>query len=131
VRSGAQKKITGFMRIFKPYSVVTVPFPFTDKDYTKKRPALVISQEEYQKHTRHCVLAMITSAKQSRWKIDVLIQDIAAAGLPGSSVIRPKLFTLDERLILSELGELTKKDKEAVKNSWANFYCDDLKICIL
>jgi mRNA interferase MazF len=110
-----------FMQIFKPYSVVTVPFPFTDKDYTKKRPALVISQEEYQKYTHHCILAMITSAKQSGWGNDVPIQDIESTGLPGSSVIRPKLFTLDERLILSELGELSRKDKEAVKNSWGKF----------
>jgi mRNA interferase MazF len=109
------------MRIFKPYSIVTVPFPFTDKDYTKKRPALVISQEEYQKYTHHCILAMITSAKQSGWENDVPIQDIKAAGLPGASVVRPKLFTLDGRLILSELGELSEKDKEAVKNSWGRF----------
>jgi mRNA interferase MazF len=109
------------MRIFKPYSVVTVPFPFTDKDYTKKRPALVISQEEYQKYTHHCVLAMITSAKKSLWENDVPIQDIETAGLPGPSVIRLKLFTLDERLIIGELGKLSKKDKEAVRNSWGNF----------
>lgn len=110
-----------FMRIFKSYSVVTVPFPFTDKDYTKKRPALVISQEEYQKYTHHCILAMITSAKQSGWGNDISIQDIKAAGLPGASVVRLKLFTLDERLILSELGELSRQDKEAVKNIWGKF----------
>jgi mRNA interferase MazF len=107
-----------FMRIFKPYTIVTVTFPFTDKDYTKKRPALVISQEEYQKYTHHCILAMITSAKQSGWTNDVPIEDIKSAGLPGASVVRPKLFTLDERLILSELGELSRKDKEAIKSSW-------------
>jgi len=109
------------MQIFKPYSVVVVPFPFTDKDYTKKRPALVISQEEYQIYTHHCILAMITSAKQSRWNNDILIEGIEATGLPGSSVIRAKLFTLDERLILGELGVLSKKDQESVKKSWSKF----------
>jgi mRNA interferase MazF len=103
-------------RIFKPYNVVAVPFPFTDKDYTKKRPAVVISQEEYQKHAHHCVLAMITSAKQSQWKSDIAIQNIEVAGLPGLSIVRPKLFTLDERLILRVLGELSERDQEAVKN---------------
>ena len=63
--------MTVSIQIFKIYSVVTVPFPFTDKNYTKKRPALVISQGEYQKHNHHCILAMITSAKQSQWKHDV------------------------------------------------------------
>ena len=109
------------MQIFKPYSIVVVPFPFTDKDYVKKRPALVISQEEYQVYTHHCILAMITSAKQSRWNNDIVIQDIEVTGLPGPSVIRPKLFTLDARLVLSERGVLSEKDQEAVKNSWGQF----------
>lgn len=113
--NGYQKKMTNFTQIFKLYSVVAVPFPFTDKDYTKKRPALVISHEEYQEHTHHCVLAMITSAKQSQWVNDVLIQDIEIAGLPGLSILRPKLFTLDERLILRELGQLSERDRESVK----------------
>jgi mRNA interferase MazF len=104
------------MQIYKPYSVVTVPFPFTDKDFTKKRPALIVSQEEYQKYTHHCILAMITSAKQSQWKHDIIIHDIKDAGLPGPSIIRAKLFTLDERLILRALGELSEKDKSTVKN---------------
>jgi mRNA interferase MazF len=119
--NGDQKKTIDFMQIFKPYSVVIVPFPFTDKDYTKKRPALVISQEEYQIYTHHCILAMITSAKQSRWNNDILIGDIEATKLPGSSVIRAKLFTLDERLILSELGILSKKDQEYLKKNWNGF----------
>ncbi len=104
------------MQIYKPYTIVAVPFPFTDKDYTKKRPALIISQEEHQKYTHHCVLAMITSAKQSQWKTDIIIQDIELTGLPGLSIIRSKLFTLDERLILRVLGELSERDQEAVKN---------------
>jgi mRNA interferase MazF len=59
---------------------------------------------------------MIRSVKQSGWENDIYIQDIKAAGLPGASVVRLKLFTLEERLILSELGELSRQDKEAVKN---------------
>ena len=102
------------MQIFRPYSIIVVPFPFTDKDYTKKRPAIVISQEKYQKHTHHCVLAMITSAKQSQWNGDVIIQDLEVTGLPGASIIRPKLFTLDERLVLGKLGELSARDKESL-----------------
>jgi mRNA interferase MazF len=107
------------MQIFKPYTVVVVPFPFTDKDSTKRRPALVISQEAYQEHTRHCILAMITSAKQSWWKNDVPIEDIEKAGLPGKSVLRAKLFTLDDRLIVGEIGTLSKRDMESVKKCWS------------
>ena len=104
------------MLLYKIFSIVAVPFPFTDKDYTKKRPALVISQEEYQKNTHHCILAMITSAKNSQWKTDLRIQDLELTGLPGLSIIRPKIFTLEERLILREVGELSEKDRASVSN---------------
>lgn len=103
------------MQIYKTFSIVAVPFPFTDKNHTKKRPALVVSQEEYQKITHHCVLAMITSAKHSHWEIDIEIQDLEPTGLPGLSIIRPKVFTLDERLIFRVMGELSEKDQISVK----------------
>ena len=69
--------MTNSMQIYKPYTIVAVPFPFTDKDYTKKRPTLIISQEEHQKYTHHCVLAMITSAKQSQWKTDIISREVS------------------------------------------------------
>ena len=116
--------MTNFTQIFKPYDIVAVPFPFTNKDYTKKRPALVISQEEYQEQTHHCILAMITSTKQSEWQNDVSIQDLEGTGLPGSSIIRSKLFTLDERLILRVLGTLSKRDRDAAKKMLKRVFID-------
>lgn len=50
---------------------VNVSFPFTDKAAVKKRPALVISTSEYQINYNHCILAMITSAKQTSWQDDI------------------------------------------------------------
>lgn len=45
-------------------------------------------------------MAMITSAKNSDWPLDIEIQDLNRAGLPSPSIIRMKLFTLDEKLII-------------------------------
>lgn len=99
----------------KPFDVVSVPFPFTDKAQSKKRPALVLSQVDFGLQSGHSVLAMITSAKNSSWPLDVPISDLAAAGLPSPSIVRMKLFTLDHRFILKTLGTLNKKDQKQVK----------------
>ncbi|WP_202961180.1 hypothetical protein [Candidatus Symbiobacter mobilis] len=40
------------------------------------------------------VLAMITSAKNAPWPLDIHIKNLAVAGLPAPSVVRCKLFTL-------------------------------------
>ena len=92
--------------------VVKVPFPFTDRQASKHRPALIISAAEpFNSRIEHSVMAMITSAKQSDWPLDTPICDLSSAGLPVPSLIRLKLFTLDHRLIISTLGHLSEQDQ--------------------
>ena len=102
--------------IYKPFSVVTVPFPFTDKAQTKHRPALVLSHTNHQNETNHMTLLMITSAKQSSWKSDYTISDLKSTGLNSPSIIRQKLFTIDSRLVIENIGELSSQDIKNVKN---------------
>ena len=100
---------------YEAYDVVVVPFPFTDRSTTKRRPALVLSDESvFNRRVSHSVLAMITSARNSDWPLDVLIEDLDAAGLPSESVVRMKLFTLDDRLIVRKAGSLVEADRERV-----------------
>jgi len=54
-----------------------------------RRPALVLSDSKaFNKLVGQSVLAMITSAKNSDWPLDVEIKDLDAAGLPSASVVR-------------------------------------------
>lgn len=101
---------------FERYAVVRVPFPFTDHNATKNRPALILSDlAGFNTPAGHSVLAMITSADNPPWPHDHLIADLAAAGLPAPSRLRFKLFTLDNRLIRGTLGQLAAADVRAVR----------------
>lgn len=103
---------------FEAYDVVVVPFPFTDRDTTKRRPALVLSRAEpFNAPTGQAVLAMITSRRNAPWPLDVPLDDLGAAGLPAPSVVRMKLFTLDERLVLRRAGALAPPDRRAVSRA--------------
>jgi len=100
------------------YDVVIVPFPFTDKAQVKRRPALVVSgSAAFNKKVGHSVMAMITSANNPPWPLDVPISDLDAAGLPAASVVRLKLFTLDHRFIIAKRGSLSDKDRKAVNRA--------------
>jgi mRNA interferase MazF len=77
---------------YKPFSLVSVPFPFTDKNQTKRRPALVLSQIHHQKKNGHITLLMITSAKNSTWESDHLMSTLENTGLSAPSIIRQKSF---------------------------------------
>jgi mRNA interferase MazF len=57
---------------------------------------------------------MITSAGHRRWPLDVPLAELAAAGLPAPSVVRMKLFTLDDRLVERRAGGLAPPDAAAV-----------------
>lgn len=99
------------MATFSRYDVVRVPFPFTDHNADKHRPALVLSDHAgFNAPAGHSVMAMITTAVHAPWPLDVAISDLAAAGLPVASIVRFKLFTLDHRLVRGTLGQLADKD---------------------
>ena len=100
---------------FDRFTVVRVPFPFSDRNAAKKRPALVLSDPAaFNTPAGHSVMAMITSEANAPWPLDCPIADLAAAGLPAPSKVRFKLFTFDHRLIQGELGKLAEGDAAAV-----------------
>ena len=101
---------------YRQFEVVRVPFPFTDRDSVKNRPALVISASKpFNTPAGHSVMAMITSADNNPWPLDCPLNDLKSAGLSAASVIRCKLFTLDHRLVRGSLGKLGTKDQAAIR----------------
>ena len=100
---------------FDTFDIVVVPFPFTDRTTSKRRPALVLSDAQaFNLQTGQAVMAMVTSAKNSDWPLDINIDDLDSAGLPAPSIIRMKLFTLDKQLIIRKAGKLAEIDQKNV-----------------
>ena len=103
---------------FNAFDVVVVPFPFTDRTTTKRRPALILSDmQAFNQKVGQSVMAMITSAKNSDWPLDHEIQDLDSAGLPSASIVRMKLFTLDQQLIIRKAGRLSIADQRDVTDA--------------
>lgn len=101
------------MTISERFDIVVVPFPFIDSPTTKPRPALVLSARSFNSAHSASVLAMITTAARSRWPSDVAIH-YAAAGLQAPSVVRLKIFTLENSLIARRVGVLAESDRSRV-----------------
>ncbi|MXW17564.1 MAG: type II toxin-antitoxin system PemK/MazF family toxin [Gemmatimonadetes bacterium] len=103
---------------FEPFDIVVVPFPFTDRTATKRRPALVVSSAAFNRDHRQTILAMITSAP-GEWPSDVFIRGWREAGLSVPCKVRLKLFTLDDDLIVRKLGTMTPRDRQAVGSAFS------------
>ncbi|MDA2926185.1 type II toxin-antitoxin system PemK/MazF family toxin [Acidobacteria bacterium AH-259-O06] len=102
--------------IFEQWDVVVVPFPFTEKPTTKRRPALVASKRAFNENG-HSILAMITTKAHHPWPGDVELKNYTTAGLDLACIVRLKLFTLDNRLIVKALGHLSETDRRMTAES--------------
>lgn len=114
--------------IYKQFDIVVVPFPFTDRSSTKKRPALILSSyDKFGKEINHSIMAMVTSAYNTPWPLDSTIDDLKATGLSKTSVIRMKFFTLDHRLIIEKKGQLSAKDQISLRKNFKYIFDGILK----
>ena len=99
--------------IFDPFDLIVVPFPFVDSPQTKPRPALVLSTRGFNRANGHSVLAMVTRATHTRWPSDHEIVELEPTGLHAASVVRFKIFTLDNRILQRRIGRLSDRDARA------------------
>jgi mRNA interferase MazF len=99
----------------KQWDVVVVPFPFSNQPGTKRRPALVLSGRSFNAGG-HTVLAMITTSGHRPWPGDVNFSDHKSAGLHNPCILRLKLFTLDNRLLMKRIGRLSVNDQNTISS---------------
>jgi mRNA interferase MazF len=99
--------------IFDRFDLVVVPFPFVDSPSIKPRPVLVLSSRDFNRANGHTVFAMVTRATHTRWPSDHEFEDLGPTGLRDPSVVRFKIFTLDNRILQRHIGGLGESDARA------------------
>jgi len=105
--------------IFDRYETVVVPYPFHEIPVTKRRPALVLSSRRFNEQNGQTWVAMITTAKETRWPSDVQIRDLEAAGLRHPCVLRFRFQTLPNTLFVRAIGWLSPFDRLACERQIA------------
>jgi mRNA interferase MazF len=101
-------------------TVVLVPFPFTDQTASKRRPAVVVSNGAYNFVRPDVVLMAITSQLRPAPALgDVWVSQWQQAGLLKPSAVKPVFATIEQRLILRELGMLQSADQIALRKAIA------------
>jgi mRNA interferase MazF len=65
---------------------------------------------------------MITGAGKERRAGDLVIRDLASAGLPGASMVRTsKIATIEPERIVRRIGTLAKRERGAVRKAVVGF----------
>ncbi|MFQ5329284.1 MAG: type II toxin-antitoxin system PemK/MazF family toxin [Thermodesulfobacteriota bacterium] len=98
--------------------IVLVPFPFTDQSDIKKRPAVIVSSNAYNRERPDVVIMAVTSQMRSAdYFGDIKISQWREAGLIKPSVIKPVIATIENGLIIKKLGSLGDKDQSSLKEA--------------
>ena len=100
--------------LYEPGDVIVVPFPFADRLAEKRRPALVATGRELAENGLVWVL-LITSARRGTAPFDMVIDDLVAAGLRQTCVVRPtKIACIEPSRILRKAGRLSPAQSSQV-----------------
>jgi len=98
--------------------IVLVPFPFTDQSTAKKRPAVVVSSDIYNRQRLDIIIMAVTSQMRSAAYLgDIVISEWQPAGLLTPSVIKPIVTTIEKSLVIKTLGQLDEEDRKSLRES--------------
>lgn len=114
---------------YKQREIVLVPFPYSDLTSTKKRPVLVISNNEYNSKLNDVVVCVITSnTNLDEYSILLDNTDLEIGVLPEISAIKVhKLFTIDKTKIIKKFSKINRECFDKVTKKLNKLINDDDK----
>lgn len=91
--------------MFNQKDIVLIPFPYSDLTLSKKRPALIISNEKVNKMQDRICCLVTTKSHKDDLKIEK--NSIEEGNLPFQSFIKPhRIFTINEQIIIKKLCKI-------------------------
>ncbi|HMS41768.1 MAG TPA: type II toxin-antitoxin system PemK/MazF family toxin [Pyrinomonadaceae bacterium] len=92
--------------MYNQREIVLVPFPYSDLSNTKRRPVLIISNDDYNKRFHDVVVCVITSNQfKDAYSLPLENDDLEIGVLPESSVVKThKLFTIHQSKIIKKFS---------------------------
>ena len=93
---------------FQQKELVLLPYPFSDQGGSKVRPAIIISNDNFNRRCEDCVLVPLTTVIKNEPYSLVLNQDNLESGklLKQSRIRIDKIFTIKKSLIMMKIGKI-------------------------
>jgi mRNA interferase MazF len=97
--------------------VVLLPYPFSNFEGMKVRPALVVSNESFNKKSADCIMVPLTTViKDEPYSVIIDNEDMCSGEIVKQSRIRAdKIFCVEKSLVTMKIGTLKDKTFEKVK----------------
>ena len=97
--------------------IVLLPYPFSNLKGRKVRPALVVSNDLFNKKSDDCVMVPLTTViKEEFYSVLIEQSDLSFGKLLKSSRVRlDKVFCVEKNLIVVKIGKLKDELFEKIK----------------
>jgi len=105
------------MTNYKQQDIVLVNFGFSEETGTKKRPALIISSDNYHQSRQEIIIMAITSNIKRVLFGDTKIEQWEEAGLLYPSLVTGIIRTIKDNMIVRKLGTLLPQDFQKVEKN--------------
>ena len=101
----------------KQKELVLLPYPFSDQEGTKVRPALVISNNSFNKKSEDCIMVPLTSViKEVPYSVLINQENLSSGKLLKPSRIRvDKIFTIRQSLVRMKIGVINDNTFKEIK----------------
>lgn len=108
----------------KQKEIVLLPYPFTNLEGTKVRPAIVISNNSFNRKSDDCIMVPLTTViKDEPYSILINQEDLSNGKLIRPSRIRmDKIFTVEKRLVIMRIGILNDKTFSKIKGEISKIF---------
>ena len=81
--------------------------PFSDYSSKKVRPAIIVSNNQYNKNSQDFVAVHITSIKEHPYAMDITNNDFVNGKLTDESIVRFDTITrYEEKLLIKRIGKI-------------------------
>jgi mRNA interferase MazF len=104
--------------------LILVPFPFTDQSTAKRRPAVVVSSSSYNNQRPDLILLAITSQVRVPLSFgEAPVADWQASRLIKPSVFKPLITTIEQAIVIKQLGTLSANDAATLRGVMEKIRC--------
>lgn len=112
--------------IYKQREIVLISFPFSNYEQFKKRPVLIISNDNFNSNQKDVLVCAITSQNfKNDYSVNIQNSDLEYGILPEPSVIQShKIHILDKSLILKKFSVINQDVLEKVIRNIQNLLLD-------
>ena len=99
--------------------IVLIPIPFTDLSSQKRRPVIVISNNDYNRKTEDVVVVAMTSNPESTdYSFSISSSDLINGKLNRPSKVRvDKLYTMSQSIIVKTFGRVDVRILQRVRST--------------